>query len=250
MLFQKPVVDVERHVEMRYRRVFPISLEGSIKASYEEALKKLKEATELERQSYQLTMEKSILENRMSIWDWLGKNFSSLSVALTSGDYENAKILVEEIQKEILKRYQDERDLLNKVNAGQSVLSNVPTVQIVQTTSYTGSSPTFMIRTPSTSPSTQQVLTSTSQSPENTILKELESKAKQTGTTYVAMNPQGGYLVITPQGGYSTTTPEKLIQQLQVPQQTPQKSYTSLFSPASYPAFNPFQQSGFYNPFR
>ena len=112
MMFKPHEIDVERHMEMRIRRVFPVSLEESLKQSYEEALKKLRDATELEKQAYQLTMEKAILEHRLSIWDWLGKNLGELSNSLTSGNYESAKSLIQAVQDEIKRRWREEQYLL------------------------------------------------------------------------------------------------------------------------------------------
>jgi hypothetical protein len=248
MLFQKPEVDVERHAEMRMRRVFPVSLEGSIKASYEEALKKLREATELERQAYQLTTERAILEQRLSIWDWLGKNFDQLTKALTSGNFENAKSLIEQIQQEAQRRYQEEQQLLKQVQSGQSVATSIATS--IKTPVFTGGSgsgsyvssqPTQPSRSSQTQPSgSSQDLTKQ----RDELLKQLEQQSKQTGQTYTvpakSFGAIGGYYIVTPQGGYSSLTPNP-------PTQT---TYKPLFSPANVPAFNPFQQSGFYNPFR
>jgi hypothetical protein len=236
MLFQKPEVDVERHAEMRMRRVFPISLESSIKAGYEEALKKLKEATELEKQAYQLTTERAILEHRLSIWDWLGKNFDQLTQALTSGNFENAKSLIEQIQQEAQRRYQEEQQLLKQVQSGQSVATSI------KTPVFTGSSGggSYVSSQPTQPSGSSQDLTKQ----RDEILRQLEQQSKQTGQTYVvsakSFGATGGYYVVTPQGGYCSLTPNP-------PTQT---TYKPLFSPANVPAFNPFQQSGFYNPFR
>jgi len=238
MLFQKPDVDVERHVEMRVRRVFPISLESSIKAGYEEALKKLKEATELEKQAYQLTTERAILEHRLSIWDWLGKNFDQLTQSLTSGNLENAKNLIEQIQQEAQRRYQEEQQLLKQVQSGQSVANvlGAPTIvgeSYVSSRGYVASQPT------QPSGSSQDLIKQRDE-----LLRQLEQQSKQTGQTYAVpaktFGATGGYYVVTPQGGYSSLVPAP-------PAPT---TYKTLFSPASVPAFNPFQQSGFYNPFR
>jgi hypothetical protein len=236
MLFQKPEVDVERHAEMRMRRVFPISLESSIKASYEDALKKLKEATELEKQAYQLTTERAILEHRLSIWDWLGKNFNQLTQALTSGNFENAKSLIEQIQQEAQRRYQEEQQLLKQVQFGQSVSTSIKTPVFTGSSgggSYVSSQPT------QPSGSSQDLIKQRDE-----LLRQLEQQSKQTNQTYVvsakSFGATGGYYIVTPQGGYSSLTPSP-------PTQT---TYKPLFSPANVPAFNPFQQSGFYNPFR
>jgi hypothetical protein len=249
MLFQKPEVDVERHAEMRMRRVFPVSLEGSIKASYEEALKKLKEATELERQAYQLTMERAILEHRLSIWDWLGKNFDQLSRALTSGSYEDAKSLIEQIRQEAQRRYQEEQQLLKQVQSGQSVSASI------KTPVFTGSSGGSYVSSKAVSQPTQpsgslqtQPSGSSQQPPLPIVLSYLEGLSKRTGQTYIVSAKEygatGGYYVVTPQGGMSTASPEKVLNQ------TYQPLFFSPGSPANVPAFNPFQQSGFYNPFR
>ena len=125
MKFKPPEIDIERHVEMRVRRVFPISLESQLRQSYEEALRRLKEATELERQAYQLTMERAILEHRLSIWDWLGRNLGELSNALTTGNYESAKSLIQAIQEEAKRRLREEQYLLSKVKSGESVSDRV-----------------------------------------------------------------------------------------------------------------------------
>jgi hypothetical protein len=240
MLFQKPEVDVERHAEMRMRRVFPISLESSIRAGYEEALKKLKEATELEKQAYQLTTERAILEQRLSIWDWLGKNFDQLTQALTSGNLENAKSLIEQIQQEAQRRYQEEQQLLKQVQSGQSVANvlGAPTfVGESYVSSRVVSQPTQL------SGSSQDLIKQRDE-----ILRQLEQQSKQTGQTYIVpakkFGATGGYYVITPQGGMSTASPEKSLNQPYQP------LFSSPSSPANIPAFNPFQQSGFYNPFR
>jgi len=236
MLFQKPEVDVERHVEMRVRRVFPVSLEGSIKAGYEEALKKLKEATELERQAYQLTTERAILEHRLSIWDWLGKNFDQLSQALTSGSYENAKSLIEQIRQEAQRRLQEEQQLLKQVQSGQSVANVLGTPTFSGGGSYVASQPT------QPSGSSQDLIKQRDE-----LLRQLEQQSKQTGQTYVvpakSFGATGGYYIVTPQGGYSSSVPNP-------PTQTTYNPLFSSASPANVPAFNPFQQSGFYNPFR
>jgi hypothetical protein len=236
MLFQKPEVDVERHIEMRVRRVFPISLESSIKASYEEALKKLREATELERQAYQLTMERAILEHRLSIWDWLGKNFDQLTKALTSGNFENAKSLIEQIQQEAQRRYQEEQQLLKQVQSGQSVATSIKTPVFTGSSggSYVSSQPTQSSRSSQAQPSgsSQDLIKQRDE-----LLRQLEQQSKQTGQTYVvpakSFGATGGYYIVTPQGGYSSLTPNP-------PTQT---TYKPLFSPANVPAFNPFQQS-------
>jgi len=239
MLFQKPEVDVERHAEMRVRRVFPISLEESIKAGYEEALKKLKEATELEKQAYQLTMERAILEHRLSIWDWLGKNFDQLSQAITTGNFENAKSLIQSIQEEAMKRYKEEQDLLKQVQSGQSV-ANV--LRTFGGRNYVSSQPTQPSGSLQTQPSgsSQDLVKQRDE-----LLKQLEQQSKQTSQTYVvpakSYGATGGYYIVTPQGGYSSSVPSPPPAQI---------TYKPLFSPANVPAFNPFQQSGFYNPFR
>jgi len=240
MLFQKPEVDVERHVEMRMRRIFPVSLEGSIKESYEEALKKLREATELERQAYQLTMERAVLEHRLSIWDWLGKNFEQLSRALTSGSYEDAKSLIEQIRQEAQRRLQEEQQLLKQVQSGQSVSASIKT-PVFAGSSGGGSSQTQPSGSSQTQPSgsSQDLIKQRDE-----LLRQLEQQSKQTGQTYIvpakSFGATGGYYIITPQGGYSSL----------VPYPPTQTTYKPLFSPANVPTFNPFQQSGFYNPFR
>jgi len=239
MLFQKPEVDVERHIEMRVRRVFPISLESSIRAGYEEALKKLKEATELEKQAYQLTTERAILEHRLSIWDWLGRNFDQLTQSLTSGNLENAKNLIEQIQQEAQRRYQEEQQLLKQVQSGQSVANvlRAPTFGESYVSSRVASQPA------QPSGSSQDLIKQRDE-----ILRLLEQQSKLTGQTYVVSAKEfgatGGYYVITPQGGVSTASPEKSLNQPYQP------LFSSPSSPANVPAFNPFQQSGFYNPFR
>jgi len=246
MKFKPPEIDVERHVEMRIRRVFPISLESQLRQSYEEALRKLKEATELEKQAYQLTMEKAILEHRLSIWDWLGRNLGELSNALTSGNYESAKSLIQAIQEEAKKRWREEQYLLSKVKSGESVSDRVGIPNFGQIRSSGGGT---VITSQPTQPSgsLQTQPSGSTQNPieqRNELLRRLELQSRQTGQTYVVSakdyGATGGYYVITPQGGYSTTTP------------TTQgfSTYKPLFSPANVPAFNPFQQSGFYNPFR
>jgi len=230
MMFKKPEIDVERHIEMRVRRVFPISLEGALKAKYEEALKRLKEAVELERQAWQLATEKSILESRLGIWNWLGTSLDVLAKALTEGSYQDALSVIDQIRNEVLKRYQEEQQLLERVNKGERVLST-----------YSSSSSYAPIKV-YTSTTTSTTTTSTTQPTSTTtnILSTLEAQARKTGETYVVpastVSPGAqGYYVITPQGGYST------------------KDYpttTKLSSPSYIPAFNPFQQSGFYNPYR
>jgi len=248
MKFKPPEIDIERHVEMRVRRVFPISLESQLRQSYEEALRRLKEATELERQAYQLTMERAILEHRLSIWDWLGRNLGELSNALTTGNYESAKSLIQAIQEEARRRWQEEQNLLNKVRSGESISDKIGVPSFTRTIP-SSSSGGIVITSQPTQPS-GSLQTQPSGSTQNPIeqrdelLRRLELQSRQTGQTYVVpakdYGATGGYYVITPQGGYSSITP------------TTQgfSTYKPLFSPANVPAFNPFQQSGFYNPFR
>ena len=250
MLFKPHEVDIERHVEMRVRRVFPISLESQLRQSYEEALRRLREATELEKQAYQLTMERAILEHRLSIWDWLGRNLGELSNALMSGNYESAKSLIQAIQEEARRRWQEEQYLLSKVKSGESVSNKIGVPSFTRTIpSSSSSSGGIVITSQPTQPSgsLQTQPSGSTQNPieqRNELLRQLELQSRQTGQTYVVSakdyGATWGYYVVTPQGGYSTTIP------------TTQgfSTYKPLFSPANVPAFNPFQQSGFYNPFR
>ena len=249
MQFKPPEIDVERHMEMRIRRVFPISLEASLRQNYEEALRKLREATELEKQAYQLTMERAILEQRLSIWDWLGKNMNELSKALTEGNYENAKSLIEAIQEEAKRRWREEQYLLTKVQSGESISTQIGAPTFTRTASSSGGGAVITSQPTQPSSSVSRVTQSEGSknltSTRNEVLSKLETQAKQTGQTYVVsakdFGASGGYYVVTPQGGYSTAFP---------PATQGFSSYQPLFSPARVPAFNPFQQSGFYNPFR
>jgi hypothetical protein len=254
MIFKPPEIEVERHMEMRVRRVFPINLESSLRQSYEEALRKLKEATELEKQAYQLTMERAILEHRLSIWDWLGRNLEELSKSLMTGNYESAKSLIQAIQEEAKRRLREEQNLLDKVKSGESVSTQINAPIITRTSSSSNLSSGFtrsgssgvVITSQPTQPSSQAVSQTTQSYVDrrNEVLSKLDIQAQQTGQTYVVsakdFGATGGYYVVTPQGGYSTATP--------VTQGF--SSYQPLFSPTRIPAFNPFQQSGFYNPFR
>jgi len=235
MLFKKPEIDIEKHIEMRVRRVFPISLEGALRASYEEAIRKLREATELERQAWQLATEKSILESRLGIWNWLGASLDTLARALTEGSYEDAKTIIEQIRSEVLRRHQEEQQLLERINRGESVLP---------TYSSSSPSPIRVYTTTSTTSSTTQSTSTPSTTTTRDLFSELESQAKKTGETYVvpasSVTPgASGYYVITPQGGYSTPFPP-----------TTTTTTTKPSQPSYIPAFNPFQQSGFYNPYR
>ena len=241
MLFQKPVIDVGKHIEMRYRRVFPISLEGSIRARYEEALKKLREATELERQAYQLTMERNILESRLTVWDWLGKNLAVLSESLTSGNYEQAKSLIQAIIQEAQRKYAEEQKLLQEVQSGKPVLSSGASV----------STPSIVYIQPQQK--TTQKTTSVSQTQQTQQTQNQQTQSQQVQQTQT-QPPWQGVIKTTPtvQTPWYLTYPS-----VTAPPTQFSTSYTPIFggtqtasSPANYPAFNPFQQSGFYNPFR
>jgi len=244
---------------MRYRRVFPISLEGSIRASYEEALKKLREATELEKQAYQLIMEKNVLEGRLSIWDWLGKNLAVLSESLISGNYEEAKSLVQFIMQEIQRKYAEEQELLQKVQSGKSVISSISTpstvIVYVKTSSRGSSSQTSESQQTSSGESQQTSSGGVSQAPGSQQTQTQQTQQTQTQQTQFRPPWEGVILsnVQTPSTQFSTPYTSIFAG-------TRTASIYPSFSPFSisvgtqtasiYPGINPFQQSGFYNPFR
>jgi hypothetical protein len=237
MLFKPPEVDVGRHIEMRIRRVFPISLESALKQSYEEALRRLREATELEKQAYQLTMEKAILEHRLSIWDWLGKNLGELSEALTTGNYESAKSLIQAIQEEAKRRSREEQYLLSKVQSGKSVSSQIGTPSFPRSFVDSG------VASQPTQPSSNVTEPTVYRPPVNITSVPAEKPSPLPSPNYPTVQPAPSAVKTS----ISEAEWRNITSSLQPANFS---TYKPLFSPTQIPAFNPFQQSGFYNPFR
>ncbi|MCS7106068.1 MAG: hypothetical protein NZ942_02010, partial [Candidatus Aenigmarchaeota archaeon] len=130
-MFQPHHIDVERHLEMRFRRVFPVSWEAGLKQSYQEALKKYQEQVELEKELWALQTEASVLSQRVNIFDIMKKNFGTLEEALERGDYEAARQLVSSIRAEIEERLSEEEPLLQrKLQEAKSKGISVPTYTV------------------------------------------------------------------------------------------------------------------------
>jgi len=246
MKFKPPEIDVERHLEMRIRRVFPISLESQLRQSYEEALRRLKEATELEKQAYQLTMERAILEHRLSIWDWLGRNLGELSNALMSGNYESAKSLIQAIQEEARRRWQEEQYLLSKVRSGESISDKIGVPTFSRSWNSGGG-----ISSQPTQPQTSVVEPIVYRPTVNITSVPVERPNPLPPPSYPTVQPAPQATPITSslvRTSISEAEWKNITSSLQSAQNF--STYKPLFSPANVPAFNPFQQSGFYNPFR
>lgn len=188
MVFQPHVVDVGRHVELRMRRVFPVSWEAGLRESYQKALEKYQQQVELERQLWQTMTEASVLRNRIDILNWLRLNLDELTKALSAGDVAGASSLIEQLKAEVERRKAKEEALY------QERASKLPE----QPKTYTvGSS---IIYTPSsTATTTQQTTTTTSQpvyrygqayvTEKGGVIREVVVENKVTG--YEAVNPQG-----------------------------------------------------------
>lgn len=222
MLFQPHVVDVGRHVELRFRRVFPVSWETGLKESYQQALEKYQKQIELEKELWQTMQEASVLKNRVDILGWFRLNLSELQKAIASGDLSGASEFISKLREEIERREAEERELLRQKES-----------QFGRSVSYsTGSTGYAYVSQPTIQTQTQKQA-QTEVKPAYTTAtggKVCEVKVGGQTTGYYAVNPQGQ--------GISTRDLGYAVQWASQPSKPTQP--TTLFGGAQ----------NFYNPFR
>lgn len=193
--FQKPVIDIEKHIEIRRRRLFPISWELEIGKSYEEKLMQFAKQVEAERKYWEAVAEINVLANRTSLFNYFRSILSEIFSDLQRGEYEIASSKLSSLLQEIERKEQEERALL-ETKASRSNISapiiSTPSISIPQTT----------ISPPSTTTTTTSTATTTSQATTTTSQPTTTSRITETRTTIYS--DSYGRRIVEVRGQYGT----------------------------------------------
>lgn len=171
--FKEPEINIEQHIEIRKRRLFPISFEMELQKSFQERLDLFAKQIEAERKYWEAYSQIQALTNRIVLFDTFKQILNDVFHQLKAGNIKEASTTLENLLKELDKQELIERQMLTEKSTKSNISAPVPEyrpVSIVYTstsstsTSSTSSIPSYTPATSTTTSSTTRT-TTTSQTP-------------------------------------------------------------------------------------
>lgn len=216
-LFAKPEIDVERHIELRMRRVFPVSWEAGLHQRYQEALKEYQAQQEFLKEFFDLQARANVLGNRVDIFSWLKRNLTTIEEAVEKGEYTVTRDLLRELRALV------ESEESKSQKELESVISTAKSKGIEISISS--------VPSPPPQPTQQPVV---KEKPETYIVPTSGNKYYYYPSTGTLVDPQRGL-------AYSTAYPEKMVVQLEKPVTQPSTVFGGQKTYVFGSNVNPFQ---------